>query len=139
VYVEAVSEDTEIRVLRRLRKHVPELPTELELVETFMWLRRHSQRKVLLVLDQFEQWLHFHAVDDQSDLVSALRQSDGAHLQTILMIRDDFWMAVTRFMRQMEVELVQGKNFAAVDLFPIKHAIRVLAAFGRAYNCLSES
>src|SRR5438132_7983973 len=55
------------------------------------------------------------------------------------MVRDDFWMAATRFMRELEVRLVEGQNSAAVDLFPIRHAEKVLAAFGRAFGVLPES
>src|SRR5262249_35638639 len=35
-------------------------------------------------------------------------------------------------------ELVQGHNFAAVDLFDTRHAQRVLKAYGRAYGALPE-
>ena len=45
-------------------------------------------------------------------------------------------MAATRFMRRLEIRLVEGHNSAAVDLFPIRHAERVLAAFGRAFGAL---
>ena len=50
------------------------------------------------------------------------------------MVRDDFWMAVTRFMRELEIRLVEGQNSAAVDLFHLDHARRVLAALGRAFG-----
>ncbi len=55
------------------------------------------------------------------------------------MVRDDFWMAATRFMRDLEVRLVEGENSAAVDLFDLLHARRVLTAYGRAYGVLPES
>jgi hypothetical protein len=48
-------------------------------------------------------------------------------------------MAVTRFLAALEVELLQGQNIAAVDLFDLKHAQRVLEAFGRAYGTLPEN
>jgi formylglycine-generating enzyme required for sulfatase activity len=35
--------------------------------------------------------------------------------------------------------LVEGQNSAAVDLFPIRHAEKVLAAFGRAFGVLPDS
>ena len=38
------------------------------------------------------------------------------------MVRDDFWMAATRFMRDLEIRLVEGENSAAVDLFDLLHA-----------------
>jgi eukaryotic-like serine/threonine-protein kinase len=56
-----------------------------------------------------------------------------------MMVRDDFWMAVTRFLSEIEVELTQGQNFAPVDLFPVRHAEKVLAAFGRAYGTLADN
>ena len=54
------------------------------------------------------------------------------------MVRDDFWMAATWFMRELEIRLVEGENSAAVDLFDLLHARRVLMAFGRAYGVLPE-
>ncbi len=54
------------------------------------------------------------------------------------MVRDDFWLAVSRFMTALEIELVQGKNMALVDLFDPRHAKKVLAAFGRAFGTLPE-
>ncbi len=54
------------------------------------------------------------------------------------MVRDDFWMAATRFMRDLEIRLLEGQNSAAVDLFDLDHARKVLAAFGRAFGKLPE-
>ena len=45
-------------------------------------------------------------------------------------------MATTRFMRDLEIDLVPDRNVAAVDLFDPKHARKVLAAYGRAYGAL---
>ncbi len=90
------------------------------------------------MIDQFEQWLFARRDEQNSELVSALRQCDGEHLQAIVMARDDFWMAATRFMRDLEIRLVEGENSAAVDLFQLLHARRVLTAFGRAYGLLPE-
>ena len=67
-----------------------------------------------------------------------MRQCDGEHVQAIVMVRDEFWMAATRFMRELEIRLVEGENSAAVDLFDLNHARRVLTAFGRAYGALPE-
>jgi eukaryotic-like serine/threonine-protein kinase len=142
VYVEATGEETESRLLLAIRKRCPELPNNLGLKETLAALRRGQGlvlgRKVLIVLDQFEQWLHSKGKEENADLVQALRQCDGGRLQCIVMVRDDFWMAVTRFLRDLEVELVPGKNVAAVDLFDARHAQRVLKAYGRAYGALPE-
>src|SRR5262249_55064208 len=92
----------------------------------------------LLVLDQFEQWLHARRADVPTELVPALRQCDGQHVQCLVLVRDDFWLAVSRFLGELEVELVQGRNLALVDLFDPRHARKVLAAFGRAFGALPE-
>jgi eukaryotic-like serine/threonine-protein kinase len=138
VYLEATTDETEDRLLRALRKRCPGLPQDLGLVETVTALRRGrgvaAGRKVVVVLDQFEQWLHGQHGKQHSELVQALRQCDGEHIQCIVMVRDDFWMAVTQFMRELEIPLIEGQNSAAVDLFHLDHARRVLAALGRAHG-----
>jgi eukaryotic-like serine/threonine-protein kinase len=130
-------------LLKGLRKVCPELPRGLGLVDSMANLRKGRvvppERKVLLVLDQFEQWLFARRGEENTELVAALRQCDGEHLQALVMVRDDFWMATTRFMRDLEVRLVEGENSAAVDLFDLDHAWKVLVAFGRAFGRLSEN
>jgi serine/threonine protein kinase/formylglycine-generating enzyme required for sulfatase activity len=142
VYVEATRSDTEARVLSALRKHCPGLPVELGLREVLARIRRGDcvaeGGKVLLVLDQFEQWLHGRR-DGHSALVEGLRQCDGGRLQCLVLVRDDFWMAATRFMRDLEVDLLTGHNIAAVELFDLRHARKVLTAFGRALGALPRS
>ena len=141
VYVEATAEETESRLLRRLRKRCAGLNQNLDLKDSLRALRRGaglpSGSKVVLIIDQFEQWLH---VADRSDsqLIEALRQCDGSHVQCIVMVRDDFWMAVTQFMRELDLRLLEGENSAAVQLVPVPHAEKVLAAFGRAFGVLPE-
>ncbi len=143
VYIEATPEDTEARLLKGLRKVCPLLPRGAGLVDSLASLRRGRvlppERKVLLVLDQFEQWLFAKRGEGNTELVAALRQCDGEHLQAVVMVRDDFWMAATRFMRDLEIRLVEGENSAAVDLFDLDHARKVLAAFGRAFGKLPEN
>ena len=39
------------------------------------------EHKVLLVLDQFEQWLFAKRGEQNTELVAALRQCDGEHVQ----------------------------------------------------------
>jgi serine/threonine protein kinase/formylglycine-generating enzyme required for sulfatase activity len=142
VYVEATAEETEPRLLNGLRKRCPTLPDNLSLKETLAALRRGqgvpAGKKVLIVLDQFEQWLHAKKEDQNTELVQALRHCDGGRVQCVVMVRDDFWMAATRFMRDLEIRLVEAQNSAAVDLFPIRHAEKVLAAFGRAFGVLPD-
>ncbi len=143
VYVEASAEETETRLLNGLRKRCPSLSDNLGLKETLAALRRGEGipvgKKVVIVLDQFEQWLHAKQEEQNTDLVQALRQCDGGRAQCVVMVRDDFWMAVIRFMRVLEVRLVEGQNSGAVDLFDTDHARNVLAAFGRAFGKLPEN
>jgi hypothetical protein len=133
VYIEATPEDTEARLLRGLRKACPALPADHTLVDSTAALRRGRVlgpgQKALLVIDQFEQWLIARRGEEDTELVAALRQCDGEHVQAIVMVRDDFWMAATRFMRELEIDLVPDHNIAVVDLFDPRHARKVLTAF----------
>ncbi|MBT7817628.1 MAG: SUMF1/EgtB/PvdO family nonheme iron enzyme, partial [Polaribacter sp.] len=135
-YVEATPDETETRILRGLRKSLTELPQDLGLVETFSLLRRAEGKKVVVVLDQFEQWLHAHRAEQETELVAALRQCDGGSLQAVVMVRDDFSMAAARFMRELENRIVEGHNFATVDLFDVDHAQKVVVKFGQAFGKL---
>jgi serine/threonine protein kinase/formylglycine-generating enzyme required for sulfatase activity len=141
VYVEAAADQTEVRLLRGLARACPELDTRRGLAECLAALRRGegmaAGRKVLLVLDQFEQFLHAQDRETDTELVRALRQCDGVRVQALLLVRDDFWLAVTRFLAGLEIDLLQGHNTAVVDLFDPSHARKVLAAFGIAHGRLS--
>jgi serine/threonine protein kinase/formylglycine-generating enzyme required for sulfatase activity len=143
VYVEATADETEARLLKGLRKPCPDLPTDLGLIDTIAALRRgrglSAGKKVLLVVDQFEQWLHARKEEQQTELIQALRQCDGGRVQAVVLVRDDFWLAISRFLRELEVDLVPSQNIALIDLFDGDHAQKVLAAFGLAYGRLPWS
>ncbi|RLS34681.1 MAG: serine/threonine protein kinase [Planctomycetota bacterium] len=140
IYVESTPHDTELRLLKALRKSCPTLSRELDLAGTLAAIRRGLdlpvRTKVLIVLDQFEQWLHSRQDHSSSELVRALRQCDGAHLQCVISARDDFWMAITHFMEDLDVSLIPNNNISAIDLFGMRHARKVLTAMGRAYGAL---
>lgn len=142
VYVEATAEETEARLLNGLRKKLPALDNR-PLKETLAALRRGQGvpvgKKVVIVLDQFEQWLHAKKEEQNTELVQALRHCDGGRVQCVVMVRDDFWLAVSRFLRDLEIRLVEGQNSALADLFDLDHAKKVLAAFGRAFGKLPEN
>ncbi len=142
VYLEAAPADTELRLLQGLRRRFTAIPPELTLPEVLAGIREGSwvpeRTKVCVVLDQFEQWLHARRGDQDTQLVQALRHCDGVRLQCVVLVRDDFWLAASRFSRTVEVEFLPGKNSALVDLFDPCHAHHVLAAFGRAYGRLPE-
>lgn len=140
VYLEATSHDTEHDLLRRIRKSRPEIHSVDSLPDALRYVRSlpNSSSKLLLILDQFEQWLLAHDPAGEHDLITALRQCDGGKVQCILMVRDDFWLGTSRFMRQLEVPLVEGHNSAMVDRFDLDHAAKVLTAFGRAFGKLTD-
>ncbi len=141
VYVEATGEETEARLVKGLRRQLLDLPGNLSLIKSLAVLRQgrylEPGQKVLLVLDQFEQWLHARRDKEDTELVRALRHCDGGRLQCIVMVRDDFWLAVSRFMQGLEIRVFDGENTRLVDLFDPRHACNVLAAFGRAFGALS--
>src|SRR5439155_6541523 len=97
-----------------LFKHCPKIAPGTGLVKAVAALRHGTalqpKEKVLIVLDQFEQWLHAWHEPDNAELVQALRQCDGARVQCLILVRDDFWMACTRLFRQLEIPLEEAEN-----------------------------
>ncbi len=140
VYVESTMEGTEARLLRDLCGRFPDLSRHDGLAGLLREIRQgrgpSGSEKVLIVLDQFEQWLFGQRAGGRRELEDALRQCDGERVQALLLVRDDFWMDLTRFFRGLEVRLLDGWNAAAVNLFDLDHARRVLVALGRAHGRL---
>jgi formylglycine-generating enzyme required for sulfatase activity len=140
---EGATSDLESRLLARVRKACPGIEPETSLAVALADIRRGvvlpRGSKLLIVLDQFEQWLHARGNDPEDGLIRALRQCDGERVQALFIVRVDFWMAASRFMRQLEVRVVEGENAAPVDLFPPVHARKVLSSFGAAYGALPAS
>ncbi len=140
LYIECSRDDTERRILGAIHK-VNRLIADDSLVDAMAALRRAgkgcSGGKVLLVLDQFEQWLHGAGTAiDQSNLVATLRQADGISVQVLILIRDDFWMGITRLFRALDIPIVEGANADHADVFDRRHARRVLALFGQSYGAI---
>ena len=141
IYVEATSTDTEARLANALRRDCPLLPEVDDLPRLIASLRNQGGwqgRKVLIVIDQFEQWLHVHDSVKENPLVLALRQCDGKSVQCLVLVRDDFYVSLNRFFQQLEVRLVEEHNSALVDLFDTDHARKVLWKLGLAYGKLGE-
>ncbi len=137
VYVEASPGTTEARLLVALKRVAAGRAGCTSLVESVAGMRTRALlpqgRKVLIVLDQFEQWLHADYAAD-GELAQALRQCDGVNVQCLLLVRDDFAMTAARLMQALEIRLIESQNFATVDLFDVVHARKVLRAFGLAYD-----
>ena len=141
IYIEATGEETEARLLRGLRKHNPDLPADLDLRTALVAARekiREGSNKILLVIDQFEQWYHAKGAEPGTELAKALSECDGGRVQAIILVRDDYSMALHRFMAVIGVRQNQDQNFAVVDLFDLQHARKVLIAFGRGYGMLPD-
>jgi serine/threonine protein kinase/formylglycine-generating enzyme required for sulfatase activity len=141
VMVEAAAHQTEERLLSALRLRVPGLPTTWTLAESLAAVRDGrvaiGGHKLLVVLDQFEQWLQeWSSTPSSGGLLDGLRQCDGQHVQTLLLVRDDFWPPLLRLMERLEVPLQSHRNTVAVELFDAAHARQVLARFGQAYAVL---
>ena len=153
-YVEATPHDTEQRVQRGLERLCPTLMARwrerqgqlssampapllhelISLVRCEPSLRK--QCKLLIVLDQFEQWLHIHRSEMRgTELVSALRQADGVGVQFLLLVRDDFWSPTSQLFEDLELD-PNKQNSRRHELFDLRHARRVLHAFGHAHGCL---
>jgi formylglycine-generating enzyme required for sulfatase activity len=143
VYIEATPSGTEARLLAELRRAVPGLPSGVNLPDAVAILRDDTglrpAAKLFIVLDQFEQWLQSHPDEPDAELVRALRQCDGRRVAALVLVRDDFWMAVTRFLRAVDIPLVQGGNAAAVELLDARHTRKVLEGFGKALGQLPEA
>jgi hypothetical protein len=142
VYVESTPDDTEARLLKALRQKLPDLPQDLSVEEALPWVaesrEKSADRKVLVVLDQFEQWLHAHRTEQDTALVRALQACDGTRLQCLLMIRVEFQTAAFRLAERLETDWRTDRNMKLVDLFDSLHARKVLADFGRSYGRLPE-
>ena len=139
VYLECSAEGNEARLLQSLYASCQILTAQQSLVDVMASLRRFGgpgNRKVLIVLDQFEQWLHAPPANVESTLIAALRHCDGINLQCLVAVRVDFWLTVRRFFDRLDVELSEGRNAELVDLFDPQHARRVLIELGRAYERL---
>ena len=141
IYIEATGEDTEARLLKGLRKQYPDLPADLDLRTALVAAReriREGSNKILLVIDQFEQWYHTKGVEPETELAKALSECDGGRVQAIIVVRDGYSMALHRFMAAIGVRQNQDQNFAVVDLFDLQHARKVLIEFGRGYGMLPD-
>jgi serine/threonine protein kinase/formylglycine-generating enzyme required for sulfatase activity/uncharacterized membrane protein len=138
VYCEATDRDFETTLVLAIRKRIPQIPESLDLFEVLKGLRTGQwlgkDEKLLLVLDQFEQWLHGNEVMGNSPLIEALRHCDGLRTQAIVLARDDFWMRVSRFFNELEIELAERDNFQPLYLFDVNHAKKVLVLFGVAFG-----
>ena len=130
--VECSSAFTERDLLIQLRERCA-LPREssASLVETMRYLSQQNSRSaVVLILDQFEQWLQHRPMDEACELTQGLRFCNGVQLQAVLVVREDFWVSISRFAATLELVFEDGRNAAMLDLFSEEHARQVLRRLG---------
>ena len=58
---------------------------------------------------------------ETTELVEALRQCDGEQVQCVVMVRDDFWIALSRFVDDVECSTAGSPELEGlVDLFTLR-------------------
>jgi eukaryotic-like serine/threonine-protein kinase len=145
IYIKATADKTEVELLNNSANAFPDLgrggSPMPPLPECLARLRDGDllppRRKVLLVLDQFEQWLHAHRREPVTQLIEALRHCDGVRVQAMVCVRDGFMVSVNRFLRALELEVDGERNYRMVDLFEKPHAHKVLKMLGQAHRKVS--
>ncbi len=140
LYIVATGRHTEAALTTRLHERFGSISDNLELAELLTEVKRkiaeRPDAKVLVVLDQFEQWLHANHELKDSALVNALQLCDGHRVQCLLVVRDELWASTTRFMNAGGFSLEEGANCLGLDLLAPDHARTVLAAYGRVFGAL---
>jgi len=137
ILIEASESDTEVRILKKLRRALPDADPDKKwsLVDWTFRIRSGNVlpqgKKVVFVLDQFEQWLNAHGGESTNQLLDALHQCDGEHLQTIVCVREGFHATLMRFVEALELVLDADENYATAHRFTPDHARFVLTQFGR--------
>ncbi len=140
ICISATPDHTETELLTAIHELSDLTLPKLSLPETLERIRcgegLPADRKLVLVLDQFEQWLQKHRGQANGPLCMALRQCDGGRVQAVVLVRDDFYSPLTHFLELLDVRFEKYRNIRDVDLFDPDHARRVLRLFGVAYGRL---
>lgn len=142
IYLEASPQSTEADLLAKLKIAAPNVVRDETRLATVLSRIRRGQlmtgEKLLVVIDQFEQWLSVQEDHNEKPLIEALRHCDGVNLSCLLLIRDDFWMSASQFMNHLDMRVQEGVNALAIPLFDRKHARKVLSGYGRALHSLPD-
>lgn len=140
IYLEASPDNTESELLTKIKEVAPNVVRDETRLSVVLSRIRRGQlmtgEKLLIVLDQFEQWLSVQGEVAKQPLVESLRQCDGVNLSCLLLIRDDFWMSASQFMNRLDLRVQEGANALGIPLFDRKHARKVLSGYGRALEAL---
>lgn len=137
IYQSCDADNIEVALADKLRQRC-EGCSQGRLPSLFAELRENeslrSRRKVVIFLDQFEQWLSGRTAVATTALVQALRHCDGTRLQVILAIRDDFWLSTTQLFDALEIPISDQHNARVWSSPPKRHAREVLWRFGIGYG-----
>ncbi len=87
---------------------------------------KHTPRKLLIVFDQFEQWLSVHGSRTATQLHQLLRLCDGHLLQTLLIFRSDFIDRAEKLMRDCYSNRADGSSGFSIDPLTAEEASAVL-------------
>ncbi len=140
VFITASATGTEEALLRSIRLHFPEVGEGASLVESISRLHDHLLRnrniQVILIIDQFERWLQAHNPNPLHDLVRVLKRCDGQFLKSLLVVQDNFWLALNRLLHETGTPMREGQNLSMIDLFDRNHAREVLQRIGMARGFL---
>ncbi len=143
VYLECTPNQTEERLVRQIAHRIDSVQSDDSLPDVLRQFRRGEhladEDRLLIILDQFEQWLYGNGDYAHRELTEALRQCDGERVICLLLVRDDFWMSTSEFMKLLEIPIREGHNALALPLFDERHARRVMVAYGRAFERLPAS
>lgn len=143
IYIESRIKQTEQRICQAISKrlgipgNIQHLGTLLETIKT-----NHNSKlvnkKLVIVLDQFEQLLYRHWQLD-CWFEDAFKLADGINIHFLLVVRDDFWVSISRLMNKIDCPLDDRVNIGLVDLFDIAHAKKVLIEYGKAFGTIGAN
>lgn len=143
IYVESTGRDTEVRILKSFRNRWDSIPDSVSLPELLDGIRNNiwanDAHRIVILLDQFEQWLQGTSKVEAAQLVQALRHCDGNRLCCVLMVRDEYWLSTSRLTEALGVDFQEHKNASRLDRFEREHATKVLFMIGRALDKLPQS
>lgn len=140
IYIDSTNPELERRTVEAINREIHEVSPQSTLHEAIRKIRhghhlRHGD-KLLLIFDQFEQWLNRCDDINHHPFTLAIRQCNAERVQALFLIRDDFWLSTSQFFRALDQRITESLNALSLPLMDREHAIHVLAAIGRAYNRL---
>ena len=141
IYCQADSDSLCEDIARRIHAKFPqagrgELAEQLREIRVGRYLP--PERRLVIVVDQFEQWIYEQDAGWNDPLVLAMRQVDGSRIQVLFLVRDDFWIPVQQFFEHLELRIQDGRNSQALPTFDLRHAKKVLTLFGQSHERLPE-